>query len=43
MLLKDRRHSVGLYSLPGVQSVADVVRCGRLRWFVHLEPKGVSL
>ena len=26
-----------LYSLLGVQSVADVVRCGRLRWFGHLE------
>ena len=35
--LKDRKHSVDLYSLLGVQSVADVVRCGRLRWFGHLE------
>ena len=35
--LKDRRHSMELYSLLGVQSVADVVRCGRWRWFGHLE------
>ena len=27
--LKDRKSSVGLYSLLGEQSVADVVRCGR--------------
>ena len=26
----------------GVQSVTDVVRCGRLRWFGHLEHKGVD-
>ena len=26
-----------LYSLLGVESVADVVRCRRLRWFGHLE------
>ena len=32
--LKDSRGSVDLYSLLGVQSVADVVRRGRLRWFV---------
>ena len=38
---KDRRHSVDLYSLLGVQSVADVVRCGGLRWFGHLEREGV--
>ena len=35
--LKDRKHSMDLYSLLGVQSVADVVRCGRLMWFWHLE------
>ena len=40
--LKDRRCSVDLYSLLGVRSVADVVRQGRLRWFRHLEPKGVD-
>ena len=33
--VKDRKHSMDLYSLLGVQSVADVVRSGRLRW--HLE------
>ena len=31
-----------LYSLLGVQSVADLVRQGRLRWFRHLEPKGLD-
>ena len=29
-------------SLLGVQSVADVVRRGRLRWFGHLEHKSVD-
>ena len=38
--LKDRKHSVDLYSLLGVESVAEVVRCGRLRWFGHVEHKG---
>ena len=28
-----------LYSLLGIQSVAEVVRGGRLRWFGHLECK----
>jgi len=28
---------VDLYSRLGVQSVADVVRRGRLRWFGHLD------
>ena len=37
VLLKDRKRSVYLYSLLGAQSVADVVRRGRLRWFGHLE------
>ena len=37
--LKDRKHSVDLYSLLGVQSVAGVVRHGRLRWFGHVECK----
>ena len=31
-----------LYSLLGVQSVADVARRGRLRWFGHLERKSVD-
>ena len=40
--LKDRKCSVDLYSLLGVQSVADVVRHGRLRWFGHLEHRSVD-
>ena len=40
--LKDRKHSVDLYSLLGVQSVEDVVRHGRLRWFGHLERTSVN-
>ena len=36
MSLKDRKHSVDLCSLLGVQSVADVVR-----WFRHLDRIGV--
>ena len=40
--LKDRKRSVDLYSLLGVQSVADVVRPGRLRWCGHLERKSVD-
>ena len=39
MSLKDRKHSVDLYSILGVQSVAEVVRRGRLRWFGHVECK----
>ena len=31
-----------LYSLLGVQSVANVVRHGRLRWFGHLERRSVD-
>ena len=31
--LKDRKRSEVLYSLLGVQSMAKVVRRGRLRWF----------
>ena len=37
--LKDRRCSVDLYSLLGVQSMDEVVRRGRLRWFGHVERK----
>ena len=36
VLLKNRKGSVDLYSLLGLQSVADMVRRGRLRWFAHL-------
>ena len=39
MSLKDRKYSVDLYSLLGVQSMAEVVRRGRLRWFGHVEHK----
>ena len=42
MLQKDRKRSVDLYCLLGVQSVANVVRCGRLRWFGHLERSNVD-
>ena len=35
--LKDRKRSVDLYILLGVESVAEVVRRGRLRWFRHVE------
>ena len=37
--LKDKKRSVDLYSLLGVQSVAEVVRQGRSRWFGHVERK----
>ena len=37
--LKDRKRSVDLCSLVGVQSVAEVVRRDRLRWFGHVERK----
>ena len=37
--LKDRKRSVDLYSLSGVQSVDEVVKRGRLRWFGHVECK----
>ena len=40
--LKDRKRSVDLYSLLGIQSVVDVVRRGRLRWFEHLEHRSVD-
>ena len=39
VLLKDRKRSVDLYSLLGVQSIDEVVRQGRLRWFGHVESK----
>ena len=37
--LRDRKRSVDLYSLLRVQSVAEVVRRGRLRWFGHVKRK----
>ena len=37
--LNDRKRSVDLYRLLGVQSVDEVVRRGRLRWFGHVERK----
>ena len=40
--LKDRKRSVDFNSLLGVQSVADGVRHGRLRWFWHLERRSVD-
>ena len=42
MSLKDRRRSEDLCNLLGINCVADVVRCGRLRWFGHLERKSVD-
>ena len=39
VLLKERKCSVDLYSLLGVQSLAEVMRRGRLRWFGHVERK----
>ena len=38
-MLKGRKRSVDLYSLLGVESVAEVVRRGRLMWFWHVEHK----
>ena len=40
--LKDRIPSKELNRYLGVSSVTDVVRRGRLRWFGHLERKGVD-
>jgi len=37
--LKNRVSSVGLYSRLNVDTVSDVVRRGRLRWFGHAERK----
>ena len=37
--LKDRKCTVDLYSLLGVQSMAGVVRRSRLKWFGHVECK----
>ena len=38
--LKDRKRSEVLYSVLGIQSVAEVVKHGRLRWFGHVEMTG---
>ena len=35
--LKDRKRSEDLNSLLGIQTMADVVRHSRLKWFRHLE------
>ena len=40
--LKNRKRSVDLDNLLGVQSVADVVRHGRLKWFGHPERRSVG-
>ena len=37
--LKDRIASVDLNGRLGIDSVVDIVRRGRLRWFGHLERK----
>ena len=37
--LNDRKRSEVLYSLFNIQSVAEVVKHDRLRWFGHLERK----
>ena len=39
MSLKDWKQNEVLYRLLGDQSVAEVVRRGRLRWFGHVERK----
>ena len=41
--LKDRKRSEDLNSFLSIQSVADVVRHGRLRWFRHLGPNSQKL
>ena len=35
--LRDREHSEDLYSHLDIQSMGDVVRRDRLRWFGHLD------
>ena len=37
--IEDRRSSADLYQSLGIESVAEVVRRGRLRWFKHVERK----
>ena len=40
--LTNRKRSEDLNSLLGIQSVAEVVRHSRLRWFGHLERRSVD-
>ena len=40
--MKDKKCSEDLCNLLGINCVADVVRCGKLRWFGHLERKSVD-
>ena len=40
--LKDRYHSEELRNRLEIECVVDVVRRGRLRWFGHVERKGVK-
>jgi hypothetical protein len=35
--LRDRKRSVELRERLGIKSVAEMVRCGRLGWFGHVE------
>ena len=37
--LSDKKANVELLSRLGIESVSDVVRRGRLRWFEHVERK----
>ena len=37
--LKDRKMNEELLGQLGIECVFDVVRCGRLRWFGHVERK----
>ena len=39
VLLKDKKRTVDIHILLGVESMAEVVRHGRLRWFGHVERK----
>ena len=39
MKLNDRKANAELLCRLGIESVSDVVRCGRLRWFRHVERK----
>ena len=41
--LKDKKCSLDFRSLLNIHSVADVVRCCRLRWFGHLGPNSQKL
>ena len=43
MQLSDRKANAELLSRLGIGSVSAVVRRGRLRWFGHIEHKGISM